>query len=160
MPLNTFPSKNSHQEHLSGQEYMLHVFVWTAACLKQEAPDPRIASLDLLCVPPPQLAEHAVHSLHWVATCGQGQGFVLQLLTTVRFWTKQTVPWLATNLLVLASTPSPPHLSLAEQLDQGLHSVGGGNEGQLHASRLQVRVSFKVSRVHEEPQPLATSLVR
>ena len=140
---------------------MLQVLVWRADCLKQEAPTPRIASLDLVCSPPPQLAEHSVHSLHWVGRCGQGQGSVLQLLTRVRFWTKQEVPWLTTNLLVLSSTPSPPHLSLlVEQLDQELHSVGGGREGQLQASKLQVRHSVKVSRLHEDPQPLATSLLR
>ena len=47
-----------------------------------------------------------------------------------------------------------------EQPDQGLHSVGGDREVQLHASKLQVLDSVKVSRLHEEAQPLATSLVR
>ena len=67
---------------------------------------------------------------------------------------------LITTLLLLTSTPSPPQLSLAEQLVQGLHSVGGGNNGQLHTSELQFRDSVKVSSLHEEPQPLGTSLVR
>ena len=139
----------------------MSLIVWTAGCLMQEDPAPRMASLDLLCIPPPQLAEHSVQSLHREGMCGQGQGSVLQLLTRVRFWTKQEFPWLTKNLLVLSSTPSPPHCSLlVEQLDQGLHSVGGGREGQLQASKLQVRNSVKVSRLHEDPQPLATSLLR
>ena len=85
---------------------------------------------------------------------------MLQLLTNVLFSTKQEVPLLITTLLVLVSTPSPPQLSVAEQLVQGLHAVGGGSHGQLHASELQVRDSVKVSALHEEPQPLGTSLVR
>ena len=62
-----------------------------------------------------------------------------------------------TTLLVLVSTPSPPQLEV--QLLQGLHSVGGGSKEQLHASKLQLRGSVKVSRVHG-PQPRGTSLVR
>ena len=65
-----------------------------------------------------------------------------------------------TMLLVLVSTPSPPQVSVAEQLLQGLHSVVGGNEGQLQASELQVCDSVKVFKVHEAPQPLGTSRVR
>ena len=65
-----------------------------------------------------------------------------------------------TMLLVLVSTPSPPQVSVAEQLLQELHSVVGGNEGQLQASELQVCDSVKVSKVHEAPQPLGTSRVR
>ena len=68
---------------------------------------------------------------------------------------------LNTTFLVLVSTPSPPHFSLAEQVVQEVQSVGGGSHGQVHASELQVRDSVNVSRLHdEEPQPLATSLVR
>ena len=64
-----------------------------------------------------------------------------------------------TTLLVLVSTPSPPQLSVEEQLLQGLHSVGGGSKEQLHASKLQLRGSVKVSKV-QGPQPRGTSLVR
>ena len=64
-----------------------------------------------------------------------------------------------TTLFVLVSTPSPPQLSVEEQLLQGLHSVGGGSKEQLHASKLQLRGSVKVSRV-QGPQPRGTSLVR
>ena len=63
------------------------------------------------------------------------------------------------TLLVLVSTPSPPQLSVAEQLVHELHSVGEGSEGQLQGSELQVRDSVKFSRLHEEPQPLGTFLV-
>ena len=64
------------------------------------------------------------------------------------------------TLLVLVSTPSPPQLSVAKQLVQGLHSVDGGSEGQLQGSELQAWDSVKVSSLHEEPQPLRTFLVR
>ena len=82
VPLKTSPPANSLQTQVS-QFWMLQALICTASSLKQDALAPKMASLVLLWLPPPQLAEHWVHSLQGTGASGQGHGSLLQLLATV-----------------------------------------------------------------------------
>ena len=82
VPLKTSPPTNSLQTQVS-QFWMLQALICTASSLKQDALAPKMASLVLLWLPPPQLAEHWVHSLQGMGASGQGHGSLLQLLATV-----------------------------------------------------------------------------
>ena len=105
----TFPPKNSHQVHVSrtGHSSVLQAFVWRSRCLKQDDPAPKTISLSLTCFPPPQVAEHVLHSVHWVGEYGHGQRSELQLWTIITFSWKHEWPTLLTTLLNLVCTPWP-----------------------------------------------------
>ena len=82
VPLKTSPPANSLQTQVT-QFWMLQALICTASSLKQDALAPKMASLVLLWLPPPQLAEHWVHSLQDIGASGQAHGSLLQLLATV-----------------------------------------------------------------------------